>query len=525
MRIALAQINATIGDFDGNLARIRAAAAEVDASLVVFPELAICGYMPRDLLEESAFLARCDRALAELAAEPGLPPLLVGCPVRTDPPGKRVLNAAVLVRDGTTVVVAKRLLPTYDVFDERRYFEPGGIAEPVDIDGVSVGVTICEDIWTGGLYARDPVAELVERGARVILNLSASPYRRDVPALRRKVFAEHARRHGVPVALCNLVGGNDQLIFDGNSFALDREGRACTHAAAFREEVCLVDFEARAEVPEEHVSDAIVLGIRDYFGKTGFEDAIVGMSGGIDSSLVACLGVEALGRDHVTGVGMPGPFSADQSLEDARILAETLGIRFEVIPIAESYQILRGELQEVWGHAPFGVPEENLQARLRGTILMALANRASALVLATSNKSELALGYCTLYGDMVGGLAPIADLYKTEVYDLARRFEIPSRVIERAPTAELAPDQTDQDTLPPYDVLDAILRLHLEQRLSLDEIVDRGFERATVERILRGVSTSEYKRQQASPVLKLTEKAFGLGRRYPITEVFRGGTT
>ncbi|MHC4548703.1 MAG: NAD+ synthase [Planctomycetota bacterium] len=527
MRIALAQINTTVGDFAGNVERIRTAARRADAALVVFPELTVCGYLPRDLFEENSFLDRCEEALRGLAADRGLPPLVVGSPWRVDGKGKPLCNAALLLRDGAITPVAKRLLPTYDVFDERRYFRPGAASRPVAIGGVEVGFTVCEDVWTGGwadhAYGEDPVADLVTAGAGLIVNLSASPYALRKPALRRRVLTEHARRHGVPVAMCNLVGANDQLIFDGSSFAVDAAGRLCAHAAAFAEDLAITEFRGEVEPPDDDLEDAIVLGIRDYFGKTGWRDAIVGMSGGVDSSLTACLAVAALGPDHVTGVAMPGPFSAEQSLEDARALAERLGIRFLTVPITAGYELLRADLQRIWGDRPFDVTEENLQARLRGVVLMSLANKEHALVLTPSNKSEFAMGYCTLYGDMIGALAPISDLYKTEVYALARRHDMPQRILERAPTAELRPGQTDQDSLPPYEVLDGILRCHLEERLRPDEIVARGYDRATVGRVLRTVAEMEYKRQQASPVLKVTSKAFGLGRRFPIVERFRGG--
>jgi len=528
MRIALAQIDATVGDFAGNARRIRDAATRARASLVVFPELVVCGYMPRDLLEDPAFVDACERELDALRRDRSLPPLLVGCPVRAPGAGKPLWNAAVLLRGGEATVVAKRLLPTYDVFDEKRYFRPGDACDPIDVDGVKVGVTICEDVWTGALYESDPVGSLVGRGARAIVNLSASPYERGKPGVRRAILEHHARRHGVPCLLCNLVGGNDQLIFDGNSFAVDGAGRLVAHAAPFREDVAVTDLSAPATPPDraDDVGDAIVLGVRAYFAKTGFADAILGMSGGIDSSLVACLAAEALGAAHVTGVAMPGPYSAPESEADARALARSLGIRFEVAPIGDAYDtILRG-LGRLWGDRPFDVAEENLQARLRGVILMSLANKLGALVLVPSNKSELAMGYCTMYGDMVGALAPIADLYKGEVYELARRHAaaIPARSVARAPTAELRPNQTDQDTLPPYETLDAVLRLHLEERLRPEEIVAAGFAPAVVRQVLRGVAASEFKRQQSAVVLKVSAKAFGLGRRHPIAERFRGGT-
>jgi NAD+ synthase (glutamine-hydrolysing) len=512
MKLAIAQINTTVGDFDGNVGKIRAAAGRADADIVVFPELAICGYMPRDLLEERSFLDRCERALDELA---GLPPILVGAPMRSGEPGKPLVNAAVLLDGARRVVLAKQQLPTYDVFDEDRYFGPGGPTEPVELAGKRVGITICEDMWRGA----GPVHDLVRKGAEVVVNLSASPYEREKPARRVGL----ARDFGVPFAMCNLVGANDQLIFDGGSFAVRADGGLCAAARLFDEDLVVTDFSGTVEQPADDVKDALVLGIRDYFQKTGFTDALIGMSGGVDSSLVACLAVEALGAGRVIGVGMPGPFSADVSLADARDLAERLNIRFHCIGIDQPYEVLCRSLEEAWGDTEFGLAEENLQARLRGTVLMSLANKWNALVLVPSNKSELAMGYCTLYGDMVGALAPISDLYKTDVYALAERYDMPDRIRTRPPSAELRPDQTDQDSLPPYDVLDGILLLHIEGRLPPGEIADR-YDRDTVERVLRTVSRSEYKRQQGAPMLKVTPKAFDLGRRYPIVERFRGGT-
>jgi NAD+ synthetase len=529
LRIALAQINTTVGDFAGNVARIVAAARGAKADLVVFPELAVCGYMPRDLLLEPSFVDGCDRALEELGKVRGTPPFLVGAVRRAPGPGKPLLNVAVLVREGLAVVAEKRLLPTYDVFDERRYFRPGGVARPFAVAGEQVGATICEDMWTGSyggnLYAEDPVADLARAGARTIVNLSASPYEQGKPGRRREMVRDHARRHGVAFAFSNLVGGNDQLVFDGNSFAVDARGALTAHARAFAEDTATTGGPA-PEPPPDDVKEALVLGIRDYLAKTGFETALVGMSGGVDSSLVACLAAEALGPGRVTGVGMPGPFNAPYSLTDAQDLARRIGIRFLTVPISRAYELLGAELRGAWGDRPADVTEENLQARLRGMVLMSLANKWNALVLVPSNKSEFAMGYCTLYGDMVGALAPISDLYKRQVYELARRYEMPPRILARAPSAELKPNQTDQDTLPPYDILDGILHAHLEERLRPEEIVARGYDRAVVMRVLRTVSLMEYKRQQAAPVLKVTAKAFGWGgRRFPIVERFRGGAS
>jgi NAD+ synthase (glutamine-hydrolysing) len=525
MRLALAQINTTVGDFKGNLERILSAAGSLDADLVVFPELSLCGYMPRDLLDEHAFLARCNESLEALRLRTDLPPLLVGGPVQHD---GRLYNAALFVHDGKVETLFKGLLPNYDVFDERRWFTGNESASAIEIAGKKVGVTICEDAWASPVHDRDPVAELAAAGAELVVNLSASPFEQNKPDQRIELIAEHARRNHVPIALCNLVGGNDQLLFDGNSFAVSADGTVCAHAAAFREDAIVVDFDAAIAPPadREDLVKATTLGIADYFSKTGFDRAYIGMSGGVDSSLLACLTAKALGPDRVTGVSMPGPFNAPESLADARALAEALGIGFEVLPIDRPFQVVREELGAVWGDRPFDLAEENIQARLRGLYLMALANKDNALVLVPSNKSELAMGYCTLYGDMVGALAPISDLYKGQVYELARRFaEIPQNVIERPPSAELRPDQKDEDTLPPYDLLDRILSLHIEERVSAVDIVKQtGADSAVVERVLTAVARNEYKRQQGAPVLKLSAKAFGIGRRFPIVERFQGGT-
>jgi len=528
MRIALAQVNPTVGDLRGNAARIReAAAAAPGADLVVLPELALCGYTPRDLLEEPGFARACEAELDALRDDRSLPPLLLGAPVISTEPGKPLRNAAVLLRGGRRSVVAKSLLPEYDVFEERRWFAPAGAAGIVEHLGIPLGVSICEDMWTGPLYTRDPVAEAARAGARILVNLSASPYERGKPAARRTVAAAHARAHGLPFLVCNTVGANDQVLFDGNSFALDARGALACRLAPFREEVRLVDLAASAapDPGEDDLRAALAMGIADYFRKTGFRDALLGLSGGVDSALVACLAADALGADRVTGIAMPGPFSAPCSLEDAETLARSLGIRFETVPIVGAYERLLGDLRAAWGDRPFDVAEENLQARIRGMVLMSFANKFGALLLGTSNKSEFAMGYCTLYGDMCGALAPLADVYKTGVYGLARAYGgvIPPRTIARAPSAELRPDQTDQDTLPPYETLDAILALHLEERQGADAIVGAGFDPATVRRVLRAVSIAEYKRQQGPVVLKVSRKALGAGRRYPIVERWRGG--
>jgi NAD+ synthase (glutamine-hydrolysing) len=547
MRIALAQINTTVGDMRGNvdcMLETSRRAAAAGATVVVFPELAITGYPPRDLVEKPAFVSRAAEALDRFAAESRDIPahLIAGAilPSRSET-GKRVLNVAAVVHRGAVVFrQVKMLLPTYDVFDEGRYFLPGDRQTPTDIGGVPTAVTVCEDAWNDKqfwerpLYQRDPVEELAAAGSRVLISINASPYHMGKRAQRREIFAAAARRHRIPIVYVNLVGGNDQLVFDGSSFAMNPEGREIATARSFDEDLVLC--EPLAGTGEHHanladeceaVYEALVMGTRDYIRKCGFRRVLIGLSGGIDSSLTAAIAVDAVGRENVTGVGMPGPYSSDHSLTDAGAMAENLGIRFEVIPIGGAYHEFLRALDPVFAGAPRDVTEENLQARLRGVTLMALSNKWGALVLTTGNKSELAVGYCTLYGDMCGGLAVISDVPKTLVYRLSRVANrrhpgaIPESVFEKPPSAELRPDQKDTDSLPPYDQLDPILKAFVEDTWTPEEIASRlSAPIELVRDIVNKVDRNEYKRQQAAPGLKVTTKAFGMGRRIPIAQRF-----
>jgi len=546
MRIALAQINTTVGDFSGNIERmVRDArcAKERGADLVVFPELALCGYPPRDLVEKPEFVRRSEEELRRLA---GLLPdiaALVGYVRRSGvQQGKAVADAAALLHRGRIVLdYVKILLPFYDVFDESRYFEPGDSPALYELAGYRLAVTICEDIWNDKhfwkkqLYTRDPVEEAVRAGARVLLNIASSPYQGEKIRFRHDMLKAIALEHGIPVVYVNHVGGNDQLVFDGSSMAFDGRGQLRARARSFDED--LVVFDTSDSAPDvrpgpaseiEEIYQALRLGTRDYVRKCGFSKAIVGLSGGIDSSLVATIAADALGPENVTGVSMPGPYSSPGSVRDAEALARNLGIDFRVIPITPVFESYLTTLDPAFeGRSP-DVTEENIQARIRGNVLMAFSNKFGALLLSTGNKSELAVGYCTLYGDMAGGLAVIADVPKTTVYKLAEyvnrnapKPRIPQASIEKAPSAELRPNQTDQDTLPPYDVLDVILRAYIEENLPAEEIVAKyGLAADLVRQTLRRVDRTEYKRQQAPPTLKVTAKAFGIGRRYPIAQKF-----
>ncbi len=542
MRIALVQLDTLVGDIDGNVARIadgvgRAAADGV--RLVVFHELCVSGYPPKDLLERPAFIAECERGVDRLRevsrSHPGLG-ILVGAPLpSTSATGKGVANAAVLIADGDVVFRQdKMLLPTYDVFDEARYFEPAAATRPVAFGGEMLGISICEDAWNDpALFRRqpyrvDPIALLAERGATILINISASPFSAGKEAFRAELVKSHARRHRRPFVFVNQVGANDELVFDGHSLVVDGEGTIRVALPGFDEATCVVDtaslpptVDHRPEDHDESVRRALVLGVRDYFKKCGFSRALVGLSGGIDSALTVCIAVEALGRENVLAVAMPSPVSSPESVEDARAIASNLGVRLDVVPIAGAMAAFDATLAPIFEGRARDVTEENIQARIRGNILMAISNKFGHLVLSTGNKSELAVGYCTLYGDMSGGLAVISDVPKTMVYRLAamynrERLVIPRCVIDKAPSAELRPDQKDSDTLPPYDVLDPILDLYIEDGLAADEIVTRGFDRATVEWVVEAVRRNEYKRKQAAPGIKVTSKAFGVGRRFPI---------
>jgi NAD+ synthase/NAD+ synthase (glutamine-hydrolysing) len=545
MKIALAQINTTVGDMPGNEARIRAAyerAGTAGADLVLVPELAITGYPPRDLLLKPDFVEQNLAVLDRLAAISGKTGLVVGYVGRNErPPGRATTNAAALLQHGRILATrVKTLLPTYDVFDEDRYFEPAAENAPVEFNGRKLGLTVCEDIWNAQdfwrerRYRRDPVASLVGAGAEIMLNISASPWHLGKTRLRQEMIASAAAKNRCPVLYCNLVGGNDELIFDGASLAFDRDGRLIAEGAFCAEDFVMVDTEARgtgapaALADEERVYRALVLGLRDYFSKCGFKSAVLGLSGGIDSALTACLAVEALGRENVHGIAMPSQYSSPGSLDDARVLAGRLGIRFDVVSIQPVFESFKKALRPVFEGRPEDTTEENIQARIRGTLLMALSNKFGSLLLTTGNKSELAVGYCTLYGDMNGGLAVINDVPKGMVYRLARwinrqREIIPQSSITKAPSAELRPNQTDQDSLPAYEVLDAILEAYVVEGRSAGEIIAAGSDEATVRRVVRMIDASEYKRRQAAPGLKVTSKAFGVGRRVPIAQRYRSG--
>ncbi len=541
MKIALAQINPTVGDFTGNLEKIVAAsrrAAAQGARLTVFSELAICGYPPADFLEKPGFLARCRRAVEELSAATRelSSAVLAGVALPAPPEaGKPAVNAAVLLDGGKLVHEQhKRLLPFYDVFDEQRYFAPSQAQKVVELDGARLAITICEDAWNDKdfwprrLYTVDPLEELMGQNPAIHINLSSSPFWHSKREVRREMLAAIALRDGIPVLMCNQVGGNDSLIFDGSSFALNARGELIAQAASFEEDLVIVDPFQSSRIPTPVEDDteaayrALVLGTRDYVRKCGFRQALVGLSGGIDSALVAAIASEALGPENVIGVGMPSPYSSEGSINDSRRLAANLGIRFELIEISGLFREYTHALDPLFkGLAP-DITEENIQSRIRGNLLMALSNKFGALVLTTGNKSEMAVGYCTLYGDMVGALAVIGDLAKTRVYAVSRwlnckREIIPVATIEKPPSAELRPDQKDTDSLPPYEVLDPILEAYVERYETPERIAcERGLPLELVQHVVRLVERSEYKRQQAAPVLKVTSKSFGMGRRFPI---------
>jgi len=538
MNIGLAQINTTVGDIAGNAAKILAAYRDLvsrGAKLVITPELSITGYPPLDLIFAGEFVERNITELSKIHASIGKVPLVVGFIDRnTSGHGKPFFNAAAFLESGKSPqVIHKRLLPTYDVFDEARYFEPGAASAPIQYAGRSLGITICEDLWTpeflpGSLYRVDPPADLVAAGADILINLSASPFQYGKPVNRLQMLSHQAKRFKTPIYYCNSVGGNDQLVFDGHSLVISADGTRCEELAGFAEESAVIGDPPTA-LSLNHRDDlgelyqALVLGLRDYFQKCGFQSAVLGLSGGIDSALTAVLAVEALGKENVTGAAMPGPYSSEGSVRDAISLAETLGIKCFNLPITPAYEVMVHGLQAVFTNRAEDATEENLQARLRGVTMMALSNKFGSLLLTTGNKSELAVGYCTLYGDMCGGLAVISDLPKTLVYELSRwinrdREIIPASTIEKPPSAELRPDQTDQDNLPPYDLLDAILALYVEENLPLREIVSRGYDESLVRRITGMVDHNEYKREQAAPGLKVTGRAFGMGRRLPLAQ-------
>jgi NAD+ synthase (glutamine-hydrolysing) len=546
MRIGLLQLNATIGAFDKNRARLEEAyreAVDKGAELVLAPELFLCGYPPRDLLLREDFISRGLECLEALTKSVGAVPLITGYVERNPArPGRALQNAAAVIQNGKIIHrVMKSLLPTYDVFDEDRYFEPADKVTPLTICGQKIGVTICEDIWNDAdfwperRYRRDPVRDLIHADARLIVNISASPWQRGKEATRLAMLQRVARDEIVPLVQVNMVGANDELIFDGHSVALNAKGEVLALGASFAEQVLVVDMEAAAPADaitlpanqEEQLFRALVLGVRDYVGKCGFKSVVLGLSGGIDSALVAVIAAAALGASRVWGVSLPSRYSSEGSLSDAAQLAKALGIRYDVMPIDEPVAEIEKKLEGVFKGRTPDATEENIQSRLRGLLLMALSNKFGPLVLTTGNKSELAVGYCTLYGDMCGALAVIADVLKTEIYALAHWINrdgevIPRNTIEKPPSAELRPDQTDQDSLPPYDLLDRILHHYVVDDADPKMLVSEELPIETVRDVLNKIVSSEYKRRQAAPGLKVSPRAFGMGRRVPIAQGFRG---
>ena len=542
MKIAIAQINTTIGDFDGNVDKIVDAwrrADEAGAALVVLPELALCGYPPRDLLAKPAFLRQNQEALESLTKRSGKAVAVVGyASANETDSGRPAQNSAAVLQDGQVAAVRhKTLLPNYDVFDEDRYFEPATGNTPVEILGTKVGITICEDIWNDEVFLHDrrydcrPAEELAGGGAELLLNLSASPWSLGKEHSRHVLLSQLSVKCGCPVVYCNLVGGNDELVFDGGSQYYNGHGVLGASGAMFTEDLLLIDTEtiepksSDTSDDNEKIYRALSLGVRDYLHKCGFASAVIGLSGGIDSAVTAAVAVDALGPENVRGVAMPSQYSSQGSLDDAEGLAKALGIRYDVVPIEPVFEQLKSQLGGIFEGLDEDTTEENMQARLRGNILMSMSNKFGSLLLTTGNKSELAVGYCTLYGDMCGGLAVISDLPKTKVYSLANwinreREIIPESTITKPPSAELRPDQVDQDSLPPYDVLDSILEAYVVNGQDTEAIIASGHDEATVQRIIRLININEYKRRQAAPGIKITSKAFGVGRRIPVAKRF-----
>lgn len=546
MKIALVQINPVIGQFNENARRIALSietAKTKNCRLVIFPELAICGYPPQDLLEHSSFLTSHEQTLQTLIKNCRSIGVLCGAISRhTGGTGKPLHNSALLFEDGKLLFSAhKRLLPTYDVFDESRYFEPGQESSVFDFHGLRLGISICEDIFNDEdsfphpLYQANPVADLARQNADLFINIAASPYTMGKQQTRHDIFSGLCRKYKVPLLYVNQVGGQDSVLFDGASLVLDQQGRICSKAGSFQEDMLVIDTDEihtcscsqnKATNETELVFQALAMGCRDYIKKCGFSKALLGLSGGIDSALTCAVACEAIGRDNVMGVALPSPYTSDQSIEDARTLAANLGIRFEIVPISHTFSSFRQALSPLFKGLAEDVTEQNIQARVRGTLLMAMANKFNALLLSTGNKSEMAVGYCTLYGDMCGALSVLSDVPKQLVYQLSRYCNrdkeiIPLSSIEKPPSAELAPNQKDQDDLPAYEILDPILKAYLEDHLPVNEIVSMGFERQMVEDIVRRIKRNEYKRQQAAMGLKVTSKAFGFGRRYPIAQNFK----
>jgi NAD+ synthetase len=561
LKIGLLQLNSTIGDFAANRQKLLAGydqACALGAEFILAPELFLCGYPPRDLLQRADFIDANLAALAETAQGVGAVPLCLGYVDRNpDKPGRGLTNSAAVLHHGKIIWrTHKSLLPTYDVFDEDRYFEPAKSVAPFEFNGHKLGITICEDIWNDEdfwpdrIYRRDPVRELIAQGAEIILNISASPWCDGKDRTRLEMLQRVARDEKIPLAQVNLIGANDELIFDGHSVALNASGEVLALGKGFAEDILVVELNSRRsrgdetqikeklETPhvvsysstfasrESQIFSALSLGIRDYVHKCGFKSVILGLSGGIDSALIAVLAADALGAQNVWGVAMPARYSSSGSLSDAEALAKNLGIRYEVLPIEPAFLAVEKQLATVFAGTKPNEAEENVQSRLRGVTLMALSNKFGALVLTTGNKSEMAVGYCTLYGDMNGALAPIADVFKTDIYKIARwvnraREIIPAASITKPPSAELRPGQTDQDSLPPYEILDAILEAYVVKNLGKEEIIRRGFAAAVVNDVVNKVNFSEYKRRQAAPGLKVSPRAFGMGRRIPIAQKFR----
>lgn len=543
MKVTLAQVNPTVGDIHGNLEILSEALENIspgETDLIVFPELFLSGYPPMDLLEKDWFIRRTSegvREVLQLSRSREDLGILLGCPLSTGViTGKGLFNSALLVEKGEILFQSdKSLLPTYDVFDEARYFSPSLSVEPVVFRGRKIGITICEDAWNspelwpaGGGYSRDPVRELAHKGAEMIINISASPFYIGKIAIREKLLSGHAISNGIPLIYLNQVGGNDELVFDGSSMVFDRCGRLCHCMTGFEESLLTIDMDHLIPDPHCHlpgdigsVHDALVLGIRDYMRKCGFSRAIVGLSGGIDSAVTAVLAAQALGGENVLGVTMPSPYSSEGSVMDSRDLAARLGMQFKVIPVSgifSSFLDTLGIHLEERGRA---IAEENIQARIRGNILMALSNASGALVLSTGNKSEMSVGYCTLYGDMSGGLSVLSDVPKTMVYSIAEYINrdgeiIPPVIIGKVPSAELRPHQKDSDSLPPYPVLDEMIHLYVEEMVSEEEMINLGFDQDMVHWVIKAIEDTEYKRKQAAPGLKVTSKAFGMGRRFPV---------
>ena len=544
MRIGLAQINTIVGDLAGNRRLIEAAYKSLvaqGAELVVFPELVVCGYPPRDLLFKRRFVADVERITREIAASIGAVPAVIGyTEANTTGQGRPAFNSAAFCHQGKILTSARKcLLPTYDVFDEDRYFEPASAPTVVEFSGRRIGITICEDIWTHEMISTrrlyngaDPVSQLAGK-CDVMVNLSASPWNHGKGDVRHKLVTDTAHRLGCPVAYVNAIGGNDELLFDGRSILAGADGRVLGGLAAFRDDLQVVDTAAAApqfaptfdQEDLADIHDALVLGLRDYVQKSGFKKVLLGLSGGIDSALTAVIAAQALGPQNVIGISLPSAISSQHSRDDAAILAKNLGIQYHTLAIADVVAAAEGTLAPIFAGRSRDIAEENIQARARGLLLMAISNKFGALLLTTGNKSELAVGYCTLYGDMCGGLAVISDVFKMQVYALSRWINrhgeiIPENSIAKAPSAELRPDQTDQDSLPPYDVLDAILKGYVEEGLSRADLIAQGFAEAVVNDVVRKVDLNEYKRKQAAPGLKITPLAFGVGRRIPIVQKY-----